>query len=92
MSQKKKTKRRHEKILEELIAQNFHKKGKEIVIQVQETQRPKQDNPKAKKPKMKHPKTHINQINKDQTQRANIKSGKGKAINNIQVDPHKDNS
>jgi len=46
---RKKTKRRHEKILEELIAQNFHKKGKEIVIQVQETQRPKQDNPKAKK-------------------------------------------
>ena len=27
---------------------------------------------------MKHPKTHINQINKDQTQRANIKSSKGK--------------
>ena len=28
---------------------------------------------------MKPPKTHINQINKDQTQRANIKSSKGKA-------------
>ena len=27
---------------------------------------------------MKHPKTHINQINKDQTQRTNIKSSKGK--------------
>ena len=27
---------------------------------------------------MKHPKTHINQINKDQTQRTNIKSRKGK--------------
>ena len=27
---------------------------------------------------MKHPKTHINQINKDQTQRANIKSSKEK--------------
>ena len=26
---------------------------------------------------MKHPKTHINQINKDQTQRTNIKSSKG---------------
>ena len=35
---------------------------------------------------MKHPKTHINQINKDQTQRANIKSSKGKATNNTQVD------
>ena len=27
---------------------------------------------------MKHPKTHINQINKDKTQRTNIKSSKGK--------------
>jgi len=27
---------------------------------------------------VKHPKTHINQINKDQTQRTNIKSSKGK--------------
>ena len=33
---------------------------------------------------MKHPKTHINQINKDQTQRTNIKSSKGKT-NNIQT-------
>ena len=49
--------------------------GKEIVTQVQETQRiPKQD-----KPKVKHPKTHINQINKDETQKTNIKSSKRKA-------------
>ena len=34
--------------------------------------------PKQDKPKAKHPKTHINQINKDQTQRTNIKSSKGK--------------
>ena len=61
--------------------------GKEIAIQVQETQSPKQDKPKAK-----HPKTHINQINEDQTQRANIKSSKGKATYNTQGDPHKDNS
>ena len=33
---------------------------------------------------MKHPKTHINQINKDQTQRINIKSSKGKTTNNTQ--------
>ena len=32
---------------------------------------------KQDKPKVKHPKTHINQINKDQTQRTNIKSSKG---------------
>ena len=29
---------------------------------------------------MKHPKTHINQFNKDQTQRTSIKSSKGKTI------------
>ena len=36
------------------------------------------ESPKQVKPKVKHPKTHINQINKDQTQRTNIKSSKGK--------------
>ena len=47
---------------------------------------------KQDKPKAKHPKTHINQINKDQTQRTNIKSSKGKTTNNTQGDSHKDNS
>ena len=59
--------------------------GKETATQVQES--PKQDKPKAK-----HPKTHINQINKDQTQRTNIKSSKGKTTNNTQEDSQKDNS
>ena len=36
--------------------------------------------------------SQINQATKDQTQRANIKSSKGKATNNTQGDPHKDNS
>ena len=63
--------------------------GKEIINKVQETQSPKEDKLKAK-----HPKTHINQINKDQTQRTNIKSIKGKTTNplNTQGDSHKDNS
>ena len=61
--------------------------GKEIITQAQETQSPKQDKLKAK-----HPKKHINQINKDQTQRTNIKSSKGKTTNNTQGDSHKDNS
>ena len=39
---------------------------------------------------MKHPKTHINQINKDQTQRTNIKSSKEKTTNNTQGDSYKD--
>ena len=76
-------KRDHEKILEEIIAENFPKMGKEIATQLQETQSPKQDKPKAK-----HRKTHINQINKDQKQRTNIKSSKGETTNNTQRDSH----
>ena len=75
--EKEDKKKDHEKILEEIIVENFPKMGKEIITQDQETQIPKQDKPKAK-----HPKTHINQINKDQTQRTNIKSSKGKTTNN----------
>ena len=36
---------------------------------------------------MKHLKTHSNQIDKDQTQRTNIKSSKGKTTNNTQGIP-----
>ena len=36
-------KKDHEKILEEIIVENFPKMGKEIITQVQETQSPKQD-------------------------------------------------
>ena len=80
-------KRDHEKILEEIIVENFPKMGKEIATQVQETQRvPNRINP------MKHPETLINQINKDQIQIANIKSIKGKPTNNTHEDSHKDNS
>ena len=81
-------KKDHEKILEEIIVENFPKMGKEIITQVQETQRV----PNRINPRRKHPKTHINQINKDQTQRTNIKSSKGKTTNNTQGDSHKDNS
>ena len=79
-------KERQEKILEEIIVENFPKMGMEITTQVQETQSPKKD-----KPKVKHTKTYINQINKDQTQRTN-KNSKGKTTNNTQGDSHKDNS
>ena len=75
-------KKDHEKILEEIIVENFPKMGKEIITQVQETQRV----PNRVKPTGKHPKTYINQINKDQTQRTNIKSSKGKTTNNTQGD------
>ena len=75
-------------MLEEIIVENFPKMGKEIVTQVQETQRvPKRINPRPNTRK-----SHINQINKYQTQRKNIKSSKGKTTNNTQGDSHKDNS
>ena len=57
-------KKDHEKILEEIIVENFPKMGKEIATQVQETQRVSL---KQNKHKAKHPKTHINETNEDQT-------------------------
>ena len=48
------TKKDHEKILEEIIVENFPKMGKEIITQVQETQRvPNRINPRRNTP------THI---------------------------------
>ena len=45
-------KKDHEKILEEIIIENFPKMGKEIVTQVQETQRvPKRINPRQNTPR-----------------------------------------
>ena len=67
--------------------EEYKKKGHEKILEEINPESPKQDKPKAK-----HTKTHINQINKDQTQRTNIKSSKGKTTNNTQGDSHKDNS
>ena len=65
-------KKGHEKILKEIITENFPKIVKEIVTQVQETQRvPNRINPRQNTPR------HI-LINKDQTQRTNIKSSNEK--------------
>ena len=80
-------KKGYEKILE-IIVENFPKVWKEIAAQIQKNP----ESPKQDKSKVKPPKTHNSQTNEDQTQRANIKSSKGKAINNTQGDPHKDNS
>ena len=81
-------KKGHEKIFEELIVENFSKK-----VEGKSHKSPgNPESPKQDKPKVKHPQTHINQINKDQTQRTNIKSRKGKTTNNTQGDRHKDNS
>ena len=56
-------KKGHEKILEEIIVENFPKMGKESSHpSLRNPESPKQDKPKAK-----HPKTHIKKINEDQT-------------------------
>ena len=45
-------KKGHEKILEEIIVENFHKTGKEIPTRVQETQRaPNRTNPRRNTPR-----------------------------------------
>ena len=84
-------KKGHEKILEEITVDNFPKMGKEIATQVQETQRvSNRINPSRNIPR--HILSKIIQINKDQTQRANMKSSKGKATNNTQRHSQKDDS
>ena len=49
---RRRQKKDHEKILEEIIVENFPKMGKEIVTQVQETKRvPNKINPRQNTPK-----------------------------------------
>ena len=80
-------KKEHENILEEIIVESFPNGEGSSHRSPRNPESPRQD-----KPKVKHPKTYINQINKDKTQRTNIKSSKGKTTNNTQGDSHKDNS
>ena len=70
-----------------MIVENFPKMGKEIITQVQETQRILN----SVKPRQNTPKHIIIKLTKIK-QRTNIKSSKGKATNNTQRDSHKDNS
>ena len=56
------------------MLENFPKMGKDNHPSPRNPASPKQDKPKAK-----HPNTHINQINGDETHRANIKILKGKS-------------
>ena len=81
-------KKDHEKILEEVIVENIPKMGKEIITQVQETQRvPNRINPRRNTPR------HILiKLTKIKHKEQIIKSSKGKTTNNTQGDSHKDNS
>ena len=81
-------KKGHEKILEEIIVENFPKMGKDIATQVQETQRvPNRINPRQNTPR------HILiKLMKIKHKEQILKSSKGKATNITQGDSHKDNS
>ena len=81
-------KKDHEKRLEEIIVENFPKMGKEIITQVQETQRvPNRINPKRNNPRhilIKLTKIkHIEQI---------LKASREKTTNSTEGNSHKDNS
>ena len=89
-------KKDHEKILEEITVENFPKMGKEIVTQVQETQRvPNRINPRRNTPrhilikltKIKH-KEQILKATREKNKQTNKQT---KTTNNTQVDSHKDN-
>ena len=75
-----------EKILEEILVKNFPNMGKEIVTQVQETQRV----PNRINPRQNIPKHILIKLTRSNTKN-NIKSSKGKTTNNTQEDSHKDN-
>ena len=79
-------KKDHDKILE-IIVENFPKMGKEIITQVQDTQRaPNRINPRRNTPR--HILIKLTKIK----QRTNSKSSKGQTTNNTQGDYLKDNS
>ena len=84
-SQKKKTKRK-------TMRKQLRRYSLKISLKLEGNSHPnprKSESPKQDKPNMKYPKTHINQINKNQAQRRNIKSRKGKTANNTQKDSHR---
>ena len=81
-------KKDHEKILDEIIVEKFLKMVKEIITQVQETQRvPNRINPRQNTPR--HILIKLTKI-KHKTQI--LKAAREKKTNNTQGDSHKDNS
>ena len=80
-------KKDHEKILEEIIVENFPEMGKEIITQVQETQRVSN----RINPRRTTPRYILIKLTKIKHKEKNIKSSKGKTTNTTQGDSHKDN-
>ena len=80
-------KRDHEKILDEIIVESFPKMGKEIITQIQETQRV----PNRIKPRRNTPRHILIKLTKIK-HKEQILSSKGKTTNNTQGDSHKESS
>ena len=80
-------KKDHEKILE-IIVENFPKMGKEIITQVQETQRV----PNRIHPRRNTPRHILIKLMKIKHKEQILKAAREKTTNNTQGDPHKDNS
>ena len=81
-------KKGYEKIFEEIIIENFPNMEKEIVIQVQETQRV----PYRINPRRNMPRDILIKLTKTKYKRKNIKSSTEEATSNIQGKPHMLNS
>ena len=76
-------KKGHEKILEEIIVENVPNMGKEIVTQVQETQRV----PNRINPRQNTPRHTVIKLMKIKHKKTNINSSKGKTTDNMQGIP-----
>ena len=80
-------KKAYEKILEEIIVENFRKMEKEIITQVQETGVPSKINPRLNTPR------HILiKLTKIKYKEQILKATREKEKNNTQGDSHKDSS
>ena len=82
-------KKGHEKILEEIIVENFSKMGKKIATQVQETQRV----PNRISPRRNTPRHILIKLMKIEHKEQILKAAREKQqITHTQGDSHKDNS
>ena len=81
-------KKAYEKILEEIIVENFRKMGKEIITQVQETQGVQN----RINPRRNTPRYILIKLTKIKYKEQILKPAREKTTNNTQGDSHKDNS
>ena len=81
-------KKDHEKIPEEIIVENFPKMGKEMIIEVQETQRVR-NRINTRQNTLRH---ILNKLTKVKHKEQILKAARKNTTNNTKGDFHKDNS